>query len=181
MAEESTWYDDGLRFVQGVYNKGGWAAVDKVYASPPDSTSQILHPELYAAHVEPVALTVPAVPTSLSGWKLTMQDTMGELQLRIWLEGPGGAGQSSAAADAVSNWAGDRIGLYEGPNGQWAVVLNTAWRTAAGRDAFNEAAQQTVSALGDQYRICGDTTHVNIAIASSEALVPEFIACNTMG
>jgi hypothetical protein len=38
-----------------------------------------------------------------------------------------------------------------------------------------------VAALGSQYRICGDTTQVDIAIASSEALVPEFIACNTMG
>jgi hypothetical protein len=176
-------YEDGLRFVQGIYNTGGWAAVDKLYANPPDSTSQILHPELYTAHVKPVALTVPPVPTTLgSDWKLTMQDTLGELQLRIWLEGNDGTGSgSSAAASAVSSWAGDRIGLYEGPGGQWAIVLHTAWRTAAGRDAFNEAVQQTVAALGSQYRICGDTTHVDIAIASSEALVPEFIACNTMG
>ncbi len=37
-------YQDGLSFVQGIYNSGGWAAVDKLYANPPDSTSQILHP-----------------------------------------------------------------------------------------------------------------------------------------
>jgi hypothetical protein len=176
-------YEDGLRFVQGIYNEGGWAAVDNLYANPPDSTSQILHPELYTSHVEPVAQTVPAVPAGLSGdWKLTMQDTLGELQLRIWLEGSSAtAAQTNAAAEAVSSWAGDRIGLYEGPSGQWAIVLHTAWRSAAGRDAFNQAVEPTVAALGSQYRICGDSTHVDIAIASSEALVPEFIACNTMG
>jgi hypothetical protein len=176
-------YEDGLRFVQGIYNKGGWAAVDKLYANPPGSTSQILHPELYTGHVEPVTLTVPQVPAALgSGWKLTMQDTMGELQLRIWLEGNGGsASGSSAAANAVSSWAGDRIALYEGPSGQWAVVLHTAWRSTSGRDAFNQAAEQTLAAMGSQYRICGDPMHVDIAIASSETLVPEFIACNTMG
>jgi hypothetical protein len=35
--------------------------------------------------------------------------------------------------------------------------------------------------LGGQYRVCGDATHVDVAIASSEGLVPEFISCNTMG
>ncbi len=126
-------YEQGLAFVQGVYESGGWSAVDKLYASPPDSTSQILHPELYADGVEPVSVTVPPVPTALgSGWKLTMQDTLGEFQLGIWLEGesPSSAEQSSAAA-AVSAWAGDRVGLYEGPNDSWAVVLRTTWRTSS--------------------------------------------------
>ncbi len=176
-------YQDGLKFVQGIHDKGGWAAVDRLYTNPPDSTSQILHPDLYANRVKPVAVEVPVVPAALgNGWKLTMQDTLGELQLRIWLEGgSGSANSSSAAAGAVSSWAGDRAALYEGPNGQWVVVLNTAWHSSTGRDAFDAAATLTLDGLGSQYRLCGDSTHVNIAIASSETLVPEFIACNTMG
>jgi hypothetical protein len=175
-------YDAGLNFVQGIYNKGGWAAVDKVYSNPPASTSQILHPQLYTDGVEPVAVTVPAVPAQLgSGWKLTMQDTIGELQLRIWLEGENASGdQSAAAASATADWGGDRIGLYEGPNGEWAVLLHTAWRSGAGASAFSTDANQRLEALGGQFRVCGDSTHVNVAIASSEALVPEFIDCNTM-
>jgi hypothetical protein len=174
-------YQDGLNFVQGVYNTGGWKAVNDLYTNPPDSTSQILHPDLYAQHLEPAAETVPPVPPSLSGWKLTMQDTLGELQLRIWLTGSGAGSAGSSAAGAVSSWAGDRIGLYEAPDGQWAVVMRTAWRTAAGRNAFFESATRTLDGLGQQYRMCGDSTHVEIAIASSEALVPEFIDCSTMG
>jgi hypothetical protein len=172
-------YQDGLAFVQGIYNKGGWEAVNQLYANPPDSTSQILHPDLYTRHVEPVALTVPAVPSSLTGWKLTMQDTLGELALRVWLESKSSEGTNGPSA-AVSSWAGDRVGLYEGPNGDWAVAIHTAWSTAAGRDAFNLAAAQTLAGLGRQYRICGDSTHVEIAIASSAALAPEFIACSTI-
>ena len=57
-------YDAGLTFVQGIYKKGGWAAVDKIYANPPASTSQILHPQLYADGVKPLEITVPAVPAS---------------------------------------------------------------------------------------------------------------------
>lgn len=175
-------YQDGLNFVQGVYNDGGWKAVNALYANPPDSTSQILHPDLYAQRVKPVAETVPAVPPSLSGWTLTMQDTLGELQLRIWLAGSvSGTAAGSSAAGAVSSWAGDRVGLYEAPDGRWAVVMRTAWRTAAGRDAFFQSATRTLDGLGQQYRMCGDSTHVEIAIGSSEALVPEFIDCSSMG
>jgi hypothetical protein len=176
-------YDAGLTFVQGIYRKGGWAAVDKVYANPPASTSQILHPDLYTAGVMPVAVTVPAVPVQLgSGWTRTMQDTMGELQLRIWLEGENPDSETTtAAAAATSSWGGDRIGLYEGPNGAWAVVLHTAWRSEDGATAFSAAANKRLDALGEQFRVCGDSTHVNVAIASSEPLVPEFIDCNTMG
>jgi hypothetical protein len=176
-------YEDGLAFVQGIYSKGGWAAVDEVYANPPASTSQILHPQLYANGVKPVAVSVPAVPASLgSGWKLSMQDTLGELQLRIWLEGESAdSAATTAAATATSSWGGDRVGLYEGPDGAWAVVLHTAWRSEAGATAFSAAADQRLTALGGQFRVCGDSTHVNLAIASSEALVPEFIDCNPMG
>jgi hypothetical protein len=176
-------YQDGLSFVQGIYNSGGWAAVDKLYSDPPDSTSQILHPQLYAAGVKPVAVSIPAVPASLgSGWKLTMQDMLGELQLRVWLEGdnPTDAATSAAAA-ATSAWGGDRVGLYEGPDGSWAVLLRTEWRSAAGAAAFSAAATQALTRVGGQFQVCGDSTHIDVAIASSELLVPKFIACDSMG
>jgi hypothetical protein len=176
-------YDVGLTFVQGIYSQGGWAAVDKVYANPPASTSQILHPELYTNGVQPVAVTVPAVPASLgSGWKQTMADTLGEFQLRIWLEGEAPTSdQTTAATTATANWGGDRVALYEGPNGAWAVVLHTEWRSEAGATAFTDAATQRLVALGSQFRVCGDPTHVNLVIASAESLVPQFIDCNPMG
>jgi hypothetical protein len=176
-------YDAGLNFVQGIYNNGGWAAVDEIYANPPASTSQILHPQLYTDGVQPVAVTVPAVPASLgSGWKQTMADTLGEFQLRIWLEGESPTSdQTAAATTATADWGGDRVGLYEGPNGAWAVVLHTAWRTEAGAAAFTDAATQRLVALGSQYRVCGDPAHVNLVIASAEALVPQLIDCNPMG
>jgi hypothetical protein len=175
-------YDAGLTFVQSVYQAGGWPAVNALYSKPPDSTSQILNPELYAMAVRPVAVTVPAVPASLPGWKLTMQDTLGELQLRVWLgAGPDGL-SADAAATAVSAWGGDRVALYDGPAGEWAVVLHSTWRSAPGRDEFLAAATTMLGGLGREGRACGSgTADVQIAIASSEALVPEFIDCNTMG
>lgn len=172
-------YEDGLNFVQGIFDKGGWAAVDQLYADPPDSTSQILHPELYAGGVKPVALAVPAVPSSLAGWKLTMQDTLGELELRIWLEGIGSTGASNSPAAAVSSWAGDRVGLYEGPNGQWAVVLRTQWRTAEGATSFKAAAGKTLAGLKNPSSECGDAMTEEIVIASDQAVIPAFSSCQS--
>ena len=170
-------YEAGLSFVQGVYLAGGWGAVDELYANPPDSTSQILHPDLYAAHVKPVALTVPAIPSSLTGWTLTMQDTLGELELRVWLEGEKpSAAQSQTAAAATSDWGGDRVGLYEGPNGGWAVVLRTSWRSVAGKTAFQSAATSMTGHLPGPAVVCADGSGVALYVASDvtalEALAP---------
>jgi len=40
-------YSDGPRFVRGIYNEGGWDAVNAVYENPPTSTEQVIYPEMY--------------------------------------------------------------------------------------------------------------------------------------
>jgi hypothetical protein len=172
-------YLSGLSFVQGIYAGGGWAAVDKLYARPPSSTSQILHPALYTSGVGPVGVTVKAPPPAAgTGWKLAMQDTMGELQLRVWLEGEHPTDVQKKAADsAASSWAGDRVGLYEGPNGAWAVDLRTQWRSAAGRSAFADAATQTLTGLSAPSVICGDAITADIVIASDATVLGAFSTC----
>src|SRR4029453_1350604 len=46
-------YQEGLRFVQALYQRGGWAAVDRVYRDPPTTTEQLLHPEPYLRPHDP--------------------------------------------------------------------------------------------------------------------------------
>jgi len=174
-------YLDGLAFVQSIYDKGGWAAVDQLYANPPDSTSQILHPNLYTEKVKPVAVTVPAPPATMPGWELTMQDTLGELQLRIWLEGENPSSTATTtAASATSAWAGDRVALYEGPNGAWAVVLKTTWRSAAGAQAFGTQADKILRGLPNASRICTALSSVSIVIASDQTVIPQLEDCSSV-
>jgi hypothetical protein len=110
-----------------------------------------------------------------------MQDSMGELQLRVWLEGEHPTAAQKAAADsAASAWAGDRIGLYEGPNGQWGVVLRTQWRSASGRTAFASAAVQTLDGVSSPSAICGDPTHADIIIASDPTILAAVETCSAM-
>jgi hypothetical protein len=176
-------YQQGMAFVQSVYDTGGWAAVDALWSKPPDSTSQILHPELYVTGVEPKTVSVPKVPTSLgAGWQLVTQDTLGELALTVWLEGEHPtAAQTTAATGATSQWGGDRVGLYEGPNGAWAVALRTEWRTDAGVQSFRGEAALAAGRLGGQIAVCSGAATVDVYVASDRATLDAFSTCNPIG
>lgn len=138
-------YTAGLQFVTALKATGGWATVDQAFRRPPDSTAQILHPELYLAGRPPVVVQLPGNLTTRlgTGWQQAMEDTLGELQLRIWLATGGGAGLDTSA----SGWAGDRIGLYEGPGGAWAVALSTTWTSDADAQRFTSAAAAAAARL----------------------------------
>ena len=80
-------YTSGFGFVTAAQTKGGWPAVDALYAKMPESTEQILHADKYAAGEAPIAVTLPADLASRlgAGWSVPLQDTFGEYQLSIWL------------------------------------------------------------------------------------------------
>jgi hypothetical protein len=132
-------YTEGQAFIAALQARGGEAAVNAAFANPPDSTSQVLHPELFGRRSVPAAVKLPrglfaALP---SGWRSLGQDTMGELFIRSWLQARGlGA---SLAMTVASGWAGDRIEVFDGPNGTAAVVIVLRWSSSAAADAFTSA------------------------------------------
>ena len=132
-------YTTGFGFVQTLNGSGGWDAVNKLYARMPESTEQILHPEKYRAAEAPVKVALPAdLATRLgAGWKVAAQDTLGELQIGIWLR-EGGVDKATADA-AAAGWGGDRLAVLEGPGGDWAVAIRTAWDTKADAAEFDAA------------------------------------------
>ena len=77
------------------------------------------------------------------GWKVSLQDTFGEQLLEVILRDGGASG----TADAAAGWGGDRVALVEGPDGEVAVVLDTAWDTVADADQFEAALAPTVEKL----------------------------------
>src|SRR5947209_5854712 len=54
-------YQDGQKWVSGLYRQGGWDRVSKAFTELPQSTEQILHPEKYFAQEPPVKVTLPDV------------------------------------------------------------------------------------------------------------------------
>ena len=165
-------YTTGFGFVTAIQTAGGWPAVDALFTKMPTSTEQILHSDKYTAGEAPVAVTLPAdLATRLgTGWSVPLQDTFGEYQLGIWLREAGLA--NAEATEAAAGWGGDRLAVMEGPDGAWAVVLDTTWDSEKDATEFADAAHKAVEALPHKTQISTpDAKGVTIVIASDDATI----------
>jgi hypothetical protein len=128
-------YIYGKIFVQDLYDRGGWKAVNDAYADPPASTEHILHPERYRAGDEPIPVSlVPLADTLGSDWRLVFKDPIGELMLRVYLQDQLGADE---AARAAKGWGGDLGVVYYNEDTYGLVmVLRSVWDTPAEAGEF---------------------------------------------
>jgi len=162
-------YTTGLGYVQAAQLRGGWKAVNTFYDRMPESTEQILHPEAYRANEHPVPVELPDDLAGQlgAGWSVALEDTLGELELGIWLRGAGAA--AASASTATAGWGGDRLAVVEGPNAAWGLVLETTWDSAADATEFLDAAQTAVDGLSHPARISAPAGRgITILIASDE-------------
>ena len=122
-------YQTGLSFVQALYQRGGWEAVDKAYADPPTSTEQVLHPEKYLGTRDaPTPVSVPELSGRLgSGWRAGTDVGWGEFDTQLLL---GGEVPTSTARQAATGWDGGRLRTFE-RGGATAMVLRTVWDSPA--------------------------------------------------
>jgi len=166
-------YQQGLSWVNGIQTSGGWAAVGAAYAKPPDSTEQILHPDKWASHEQPIQVTIPAaLPAKLgSGWTMPMTDTFGEMQFRVWLEQVGKLPVGKAEA-AAAGWGGDRLALVQNGS-KFGVAMITKWDTTADAAEFAAAAGPTLKLLPSATALIdpGGTSQVVLFIASDQATI----------
>ena len=128
-------YSSGSRFVEALYNEGGFAAIDAAWLDPPRSTEQILHPERYLAGDAPqiVALN-PLTDTLGVGWEQIADDILGEFFLREYLDQQLA---TSAAERLAEGWGGDRDAVYwNETTGGLVMALRLVWDTAADAAEF---------------------------------------------
>jgi len=172
-------YFEGLTFVQGLYTAGGWEAVDAVYADPPDSTEQILHPERYPDD-QPTTLDAADRARELgAGWTSVTSDTFGELYTQVWLaqRDPADPDAEATAAAAAAGWGGDTVTMYEGDDDAWAIEWRTTWDGADDAAEFRAAANAVVAALpGEGDVIAGNDTEVTILIAGDAGTLADLRA-----
>jgi hypothetical protein len=114
-------YARGFALVAEAYRRGGWPQVDKLFARPPVSSHQVLHPDAYFAGEEPVEVPPPALP---EGAKLLARGRMGELGARLALET---CLDPEVGRDFVQSWAGDAYLVYE-LHGRAELIWETAWK-----------------------------------------------------
>jgi hypothetical protein len=124
-------YQDGLNFVFALKNRGGWAAVDAAWASPPTTSEQILHLDKFDQKEAALVVEVPKSPGA--SFDLVLHDTWGEQNLRLafeeWLS-------PEKARKAAAGWGGDRIVAYQSD-----TQIAVAWHI----DADNEGEAREMS------------------------------------
>jgi hypothetical protein len=170
----------GTQWILGIQARGGWEAVNAIWARPPESTEQILHPDTYETNEPPIEVAVPDDLAARlgAGWSVILEDTFGEHQLGVWLSGedaPNGIAATlpAEAALAASGWGGDRVAVLAGPDEATAIVLMTEWDTAADAGEFADRADAVREELGLRGIIVRQpgARSVRVLLGSNDAVV----------
>ena len=139
-------YTAGTAFAVAFRRRHPWPAFTRLYADPPRSSEQILHPEKYLdRRDDPQTVLLPDVRGILGpGWSLALEDDAGELGVRGVLERFLPEGEARAAAEG---WGGDRFHLYDrAEDGRQALVFLTAWDSEADAREFAGAYARLIPA-----------------------------------
>ena len=121
-------YAEGFSFVQGLYDQGGFDAVNATLKDAiPASTEQVLHPEKYLANEAPVAINLPDQSSEMNAGRRLVDDSAIS---RRWASCSCRSSRPATShrprrfqacpmewphANAVDGWGGDRLNMYEGP------------------------------------------------------------------
>jgi len=142
-------YLRGLQFVAAVQGRGGWPAVNNAHRRPPVTSEQVLHPEKYFAREPAEVIEISDNEEVLAaGFERVEEDTLGELELGVYL---GQGHPSGTNEEAAAGWAGDHLAVY-GRGKAAAVIWWTTWDTDAdAAEAY--AAARSVSPKGPRARV----------------------------
>jgi hypothetical protein len=132
-----------------VQGRGGWPAVNNAHRRSPATSEQVLHPEKFFAREPAEKIAIPDnEEVRAAGFERIEEDTLGELELSVYL------GQGRAAGtdeEAAAGWAGDHLTVY-GRGDEAAVIWWTTWDTVAdAEEAF--AAARSVSPRNSKARV----------------------------
>jgi hypothetical protein len=167
-------YSSGVRFVAEAYRRGGWSAVDELYRHPPQSSQQIMHPELYYDRPTPPAeITVSGYQPVLTGWTKADEGSEGELVLNVILKQA--FGDDAPQVALARYWRGDQvISLTQGSE------LSVLWMIAFGTErAAGQFAAAYTTALDSRlqmripHRVDYESATVLVAIGEAAHSFPQ--------
>ncbi len=101
-------YSAGAKFVTYAFHRGGWRAVDALYRNPPQSSQQIIHPELYFDRpTPPDEINLGGYAGVMAGWTEADDNCIGELLLRVIVQR--NLADNASARALLDRWSGDRM------------------------------------------------------------------------
>jgi hypothetical protein len=111
-------YQDGEKWVNALYKRGGWNEVSQAFTTLPQSTEQILHPEKYFAHEAPVKVTLPDITDLLNGSRAEVRDQRSEVSGRRPVKGL----SSHILQPSSFRRNSSPITHYSSPSGAWRRI-----------------------------------------------------------
>lgn len=150
-------YTKGALVSAVAYKQGGWKAVDDLYAHPPESTEQTLHPEtkLFPTRDRPHKVTLPkAAGTELEN------NVLGELMWQVYFS----LWTPKAGTAASEGWGGDHYVVTRRADGHLVAEIATVWDTPDDAKQFYDGYLATLAV-----RFAGaDTSHPEAGIARTD-------------
>jgi hypothetical protein len=116
----------GLKFMRSFRKWNALEEANKLYSDFPGSTEQFIHPEKYLAQRDDPTIVDSQLPPDLLPvpWKSVYTNVLGEFSLYLVLNN---FIERRKAGRATEGWDGDRLELFEHPNGNLAFVLRSVW------------------------------------------------------
>ncbi len=152
----------GLRLVVDAYRQGGWSAINRMYADPPRSTREVMHPdEYFAGHHTPNAFG-PNPPLAVPG--IVSVEHLGEYHWNFLL-GP----------ESSRGWLGDRATIVDDDYCQPTVLIETKWESPEHAAAFRKAYVEFLRTRGVVPEVSVRGNEVDVAYGADPVLVERFL------
>ena len=144
-------YREGSQFAQWAFLTKGWSGVNALFADPPISSAQILHPEkYYIRRLAPLRITPFGLQRQFKE-SAVLDETLGEYRIQILL---GSNQPRKEAGQIAAGWTGDHLSAY--PDGDGLV---TAWISAwSGDKAARDFHRAFRAVLERRHRVRFDET-----------------------
>jgi hypothetical protein len=126
-------YMSGLTFSVALLKSGGWVGLPSVFAKPPATTQQIMHPALYRSGKLPEHVVLPGIEKLLGpGWTKLEDNAMGEFG---WREVLKQFLDDSRAKPLAAAWNGDRYLVYENKSTKSLVLVTRIYLSSEDQTA----------------------------------------------
>jgi hypothetical protein len=135
-------YRHGGQFVYWAFKAKGWQGVDGLYANPPLSTSEILHPEKYFVEREAPLRFFPAQLLGRFKESPSVEQTLGEDAIIGLLSRNG---STKPAVDIATGWRGDQLFAFLESSNPTMIWLSS-WRTEDQAQEFLRAYRSVLEA-----------------------------------
>ncbi|HEY2350969.1 MAG TPA: hypothetical protein VGH83_00555 [Candidatus Acidoferrum sp.] len=148
-------YFAGLTFSADLLKTDGWKGLPRVFANPPVSTQQIMHPALYHSGKTPSQVKLPEFEKLLGPeWTRLEENVMGEFGWKEVLKQFLGEDRAKALAAA---WDGDRYVVFEQKRTKRLLLisrlrLNNAAEAARYFGQYSEALEKKYSDRTNLFR-----------------------------